>query len=616
MPNRRLHLSLAVASVAVVLTAAVASTADRWNFDFAQYRGPDRAEPKDEFRFVIVGDRNGGRVPGLMPQAFREINHLYPDFVISVGDLIDGPTPNNDRIPQLWQEFDDEVAILKSPFVYVPGNHDIWNATSKGLYETRYGATYRSFNYRGLHFITLDTEEMDDKGGKAGRIEGKQLEWLKEDIARNRAARRILVFMHKPIWQSGGLAKAEEVWKGLPVHVFCGHVHRYSYEEINGIPHIVLGAVAGGMPEEGDSIGRFRHYMLATVRDDDLKLALIRLGGVIGPEVVLQEELPGIQQLADACAIYREDEGDNAPGRVVFRNPLNVPVKLEVQRNSHATPKPVIQAVFRGDAPSSSSGETLAKTLDARIFDAPPGPASAGQYRVLFKFTNAHDEPQSIDFPIPPWRPRLVKAMPRTTPPHIDGDLSDWLDAQWQTIADAPLATRGGNLWKGPADSSGQFAVAADANYIYIAARVTDDNVAFHLDAAEGDGIELYAANPGSKQISFPRDADWHRLIVTPFASDGKSQGDLEGPARLQQFGSKPLSKVQAAYNRRDDGYALELALPREELGWGDDATPLLDIAINDRDLAPRREKQLTWSGTDRDLFSSRYYGRIQLPPR
>ena len=122
-----------------------------------------------------------------MPQAFREINHLYPDFVISVGDLIDGPTPITDKIGQFWKEFDDEVALLQSPFVYLPGNHDIWNATSKGIYQERYGATYRSFNYRGLHFITLDTEQMDESGKKTNRIDGEQLEWLKAGLARSQA---------------------------------------------------------------------------------------------------------------------------------------------------------------------------------------------------------------------------------------------------------------------------------------------------------------------------------------------------------------------------------------------------------------------------------------------
>lgn len=221
-----------------------------------------------------------------MPQAFREINQLSPDFVVSVGDLIDGYSDQPELIHQLWKEFDDEVATLQRPFVYLPGNHDIWNATSRGIYEARYGATYRSFNYRSLHFITLDTEELDSRGQPTERIGGRQLDWLQQDVARNRRARQILIFMHRPVWQSGGLDGLYQLLDGLPVHIFAGHHHRYSKEVVHGIPHIVLGAVAGSLPgRESIETGCFRHYAFATVRGSELSLALIRLGGVLSPDV-------------------------------------------------------------------------------------------------------------------------------------------------------------------------------------------------------------------------------------------------------------------------------------------------------------------------------------------
>jgi hypothetical protein len=606
-------LALAFASVAVVLTAAAVSKSDRWNFDFAQYRGPDRPEPKDEFRFVLVGDRNGGRVPGLMPQAFREINHLYPDFVVCVGDLIDGPTNLPDRIPTLWKEFDDEVGLLKSPFVYVPGNHDIWNTTSKGIYETRYGPTYRSFNYRGLHFITLDTEEMDEQGRKIDRIDGKQLEWLKDDIARHRDARRILVLLHKPIWLHGGLNKAEEVWKGLPVHVFAGHDHRYSYTEINGIPHVILGAVAGGMREEGDAIGRFRHYALATVRDNDLKLALIRLGGVLAPEVVLEDELPGIRQLADAVALYRDGSGGAA--RLAFRNPLDMPVSVQLQRTSRtAAPGTLFKSDEVGARPLGVGG-TLLTDLDRAALDK-PGSADV-EYRATFRFTNARGEPQVIDYPVEPRARRSATASRAGRAPNIDGDLADWSEAQWQTLNESRQVTLGAAVRHGDDDLHGRFALRYDDEHLYVAVQVRDENVAFNTQATEGDGVELYFASPVASEITFPRDTDWHRLVVTPFTGDGTSAGEAAGKARIQQFGAQTLAEVRAAYARGGTGYAIELAVPWRELGWRQrpDARTQFDLALNDRDLGPRRESQLTWSGTDRNAFGSKHYGQVTMTP-
>src|SRR5206468_2697058 len=43
-----------------------------------------------DFQFVIVTDRTGGHRPGVFGEAVRKINLLQPEFVISVGDLIEG----------------------------------------------------------------------------------------------------------------------------------------------------------------------------------------------------------------------------------------------------------------------------------------------------------------------------------------------------------------------------------------------------------------------------------------------------------------------------------------------------------------------------------------------
>jgi hypothetical protein len=546
-----------------------------------------------------------------MPQAFREINNLYPDFVISVGDLIDGPTTVNERIGQFWKEFDDEVALLKSPFVYLPGNHDVWNATSKGIYEERYGPTYRSFNYRGLHFITLDTEEMDDAGRKHDRISGKQLEWLKEDLAQNKDARRILVLMHKPIWLTGGLVEAEKLWQGMPVHVFAGHVHRYSYQEIDGIPHVILGAIAGGMPEEGDAIGRFRHYVLATVRDNDLKLALIRLGGVLPPETVLEQELPGIRLLADSCAIYY-DGTDDSGARVFCRNPLEGDVKVQVQKMSRGAGKATMQSVLRSPSETLGSNELLDLSIDTSL--AVP----TSEIKATFEFTNGQGEPQKMDFPIEVRHRRTLEAATLASAPTIDGNLEEWSDASWQSIEEASQVFGAPNAWHGPDDLSAKFTLALDEQNIYLAVRVTDDIVAFNTQILDGDGVELYFACPANGEISFARDPDWHRLVVTPFAPGGTTQGDPSGPANSVAYGSIKATPIAAAYVREQTGYTIELALSRQDLGWtgGRDANRQFDISINDRDRGTRRESQLIWSGTERDTFSSRYYGRVKLNGR
>ena len=44
----------------------------------------------DHFQFAIVSDRAGGHRPGVFMDAVNKLNLLQPEFVMSVGDLIEG----------------------------------------------------------------------------------------------------------------------------------------------------------------------------------------------------------------------------------------------------------------------------------------------------------------------------------------------------------------------------------------------------------------------------------------------------------------------------------------------------------------------------------------------
>jgi hypothetical protein len=80
--------------------------------------------------------------------------------------------------------------------------------------------------------------------------------------------------------------------------------------------------------------------------------------------------------------------------------------------------------------------------------------------------------------------------------------------------------------------------------------------------------------------------------------------------------GTEQFTAAQAAFIRDSRQYSIEIAVPRAALAWNDtgESTHRLDLAINDRDSGSRRETQLTWSGIDRNVFSSRYYGILRLP--
>src|SRR5471032_3218776 len=62
----------------------------RWNDDV------------DEFRFAIVSDRTGGHRAEIFSQAVEKLNLLQPEFVLSVGDLIEGGKKSDKVLKAEW----------------------------------------------------------------------------------------------------------------------------------------------------------------------------------------------------------------------------------------------------------------------------------------------------------------------------------------------------------------------------------------------------------------------------------------------------------------------------------------------------------------------------------
>src|SRR5215467_1638455 len=109
------------------------------------------AEPKNDFRFSIIGDRTGGATPQIYGRIWREVDLLHPDFVINVGDTIEGG--NDERAPSQWQDLRPLWDRYKHyPLYFTPGNHDVFSDTSRALYEQQTGRpSYYSFNYQEAH---------------------------------------------------------------------------------------------------------------------------------------------------------------------------------------------------------------------------------------------------------------------------------------------------------------------------------------------------------------------------------------------------------------------------------------------------------------------------------
>ena len=245
----------------------------------------------DNFQFVVVPDRTGGMRPGVFEDAVRKINLLQPEFVISVGDLIEGYNENSMTYEEQWNEFDNLVNQLQMPFFYVCGNHDITNDKLLKTWKRRLGRPYYHFVYNDVLFMILDSEDPPDPppGAHKTSVSPEQVEYFREALKNNKNVRWTFLFFHRPMWMDAhktkGFDEIEKMLQNRPYTVFTGHHHSYQHDRRFDRDYYVL-ATAGGVSRlRGVFAGQMDHVALVTMRDDEPVIANILLDGIGGSDI-------------------------------------------------------------------------------------------------------------------------------------------------------------------------------------------------------------------------------------------------------------------------------------------------------------------------------------------
>ncbi len=249
-----------------------------------------------EFQFAIVSDRTGGHRPRIFSQAVERLNLLQPEFVLSVGDLIEGGNKTPQQLAAEWEEFDGYVARLKMPFFYVPGNHDTGNAATDEFWRARFGRRWYHFVYRDVLFLCLNTD--DPPGSGAGTLGQEQIEYAKKALAENRQVRWTIVALHKPIWTGANLEKrgwldVEKALADRPYTVFCGHIHHYQKFVRQGRNYYQLATTGGGSKLRGVPYGEFDHLVWVTMKKTGPVLANVMLDAILDEELKHPESNEG-----------------------------------------------------------------------------------------------------------------------------------------------------------------------------------------------------------------------------------------------------------------------------------------------------------------------------------
>jgi len=231
-------------------------------------------------RFAIISDRTGGHQPGIYEQVVAEVARMKPDFVMTVGDMIEGYSEDTSRVKAEWDEYLSLLEPLAMPIHFTPGNHDIWDSTSQVLYERYLGDPYYSFTVEGVHFVVLDASRWDTVGG----FPGTQIDWLIRDLKENKDASHSLVFFHKPFWIETAAQEKPDTLHSIFTEygvdaVFNAHYHDYFAGEFDGVKYTTLGS-SGGQSSPGPT-GLMYHFAWVTVDKEGVSIAPIKTEAVL-----------------------------------------------------------------------------------------------------------------------------------------------------------------------------------------------------------------------------------------------------------------------------------------------------------------------------------------------
>lgn len=262
------------------------------------------------FTFVHGSDTHVSAQSVARMRRFRELSDsIAPAFVIVTGDLVrDALRVGEKEATGYYDLFETEARQFKTPVWTVPGNHEnfgIERDTShvelshplygRGMYHHFRGPDYYSFNFGGVHFVGLNTVDIDDKW-YYGHVDSTQLAWLEKDLARIPASMPVVTFDHIPFFSAA--------------------------ESINGYmagppaPSIIT---VKGVSTFRHTVGNAKE-VLSRFRDHKLVLAL---GGHVHIRERLFYEIDGVPTRFEQSAAIVGPSGDSAlrfkSGFVVYR---------------------------------------------------------------------------------------------------------------------------------------------------------------------------------------------------------------------------------------------------------------------------------------------------------
>ncbi|MDR3197078.1 MAG: metallophosphoesterase [Planctomycetaceae bacterium] len=246
---------------------------------------------QESFTFLVFSDRTTG-IPediAILKDAVVDANRLAPDFVMNIGDMVQGYNATEQWLEQM-KEYKSVMNGLKCSWFPTAGNHDIYagryaNDLPKGQhekeFEEHFGPLWYAFEYKKYWFIVLFTDEGNPETGEKNfskpecqTMSEPQFQWLKSVLNKAKNADGIFVFQHHPRWLGGRYGNdwdkvhAVFVETGNVKAVFAGHIHRMTYNEKDGIKYMTLAATGGKLDRIDPAAGLIHEIHHVSVRQN------------------------------------------------------------------------------------------------------------------------------------------------------------------------------------------------------------------------------------------------------------------------------------------------------------------------------------------------------------
>lgn len=169
-----------------------------------------------DFTFVHASDTHIASASVERTRRLRVlVDSLRPNFALITGDLVrDALRVSEAEATSYYDLFAREASAFRTPLWVVPGNHEnfgIERSLSKvseshplygrGMYHHYLGPDYYSFTRGGVHFVGLNTVDIDDQW-YYGHVDSLQLAWLERDLALVPKDMPIVTFDHIPFYSS------------------------------------------------------------------------------------------------------------------------------------------------------------------------------------------------------------------------------------------------------------------------------------------------------------------------------------------------------------------------------------------------------------------------------